>query len=334
MVTLSAIFLCSCAQRGLAPSVRTAPPASALSPIAKTMSRQTVNAIDAGDGDYSVKVLRARVDADPRDLAARLELARNYRKAGFPEVSLEHLRLACERAPESEEAHLALAKGLRESHRPAEAALILRTFSESHSLGSSVEVWAWLGVLEDEAGDWKAGEAAHRKALGLQPRRDDLLNNLGYSLLGQKRNAEATEIFREALKVNPRSLIARNNLATALAESPGAALGENAPEAVKSQSGPGAASAHNNLAVTLMEAGNYADARRELRTALTYDPHLPAAIRNLQVVSSLDGKPLESTMPHRPGFWSRISAVWKRHRAEKTKVAARDNDSGSPIASR
>src|SRR6185312_5930158 len=134
----------------------------------------------------------------------------------FPEIAIEHLRLACERAPESEEAHIALAKVLRESHRPAEAALTLRAFSESHSAASSVEIWAWLGVLEDEAGDWKAGEAAHRKAVALAPRRDDLLNNLGYSLLGQGRKQEAADVFRQALQANPKSLIARDNLGTAL----------------------------------------------------------------------------------------------------------------------
>src|SRR5262249_53081306 len=152
---------------------------------------------------------------------------------------------------------------------------------------------------EDEAGDWKAGEAAHRKAIAFAPQRDDLLNNLGYSLLEQGRKAEAADVFREALKVNSKSLIARNNLGTALAENP--------KEAAKTlNAGAGPVAAHNNLAVTMIEAGNYADARRELQTALSYDPHNATALKNLALVSSLDGKPAELAASRKPGPWSRI----------------------------
>ena len=66
-----------------------------------------------------------------------------------------------------------------------------------------MEAWAWLGVLEDEAGNWKAGEAADRHAIALDSKRDDLQNNLGYCLLEQGRKAEAAEAFRAALALNP-----------------------------------------------------------------------------------------------------------------------------------
>src|SRR5256885_1588106 len=122
-VALFALSVSSCVRHR---AIVRAPSAPQVSPVARTMARQTVNTADAGDGDYSAKILRARVDANPRDLAARLELARYYQRAGFPEVAIEHLRLACERAPESEAARIALAKVLRDTHRPAEAASTLR----------------------------------------------------------------------------------------------------------------------------------------------------------------------------------------------------------------
>src|SRR5271157_1425770 len=89
-------------------------------PPVTAMERQIMNAVDAGDGDYGAKVLRAKLDANPQDLNARLELARYYQRAGFPEIAIEHCRLACERAPESAEAHLALAKMLRTDGKTAE----------------------------------------------------------------------------------------------------------------------------------------------------------------------------------------------------------------------
>jgi Flp pilus assembly protein TadD len=283
---------------GCAHRIGTAGIVPAPSALSRNFEREAVNAIDAGDGDYEAKVLRARLNADPQDLSARLELARHYWKAGFPEVAIEHCQLACERAPDSVEAHLALAKFLREEHRPAEAAQVLRSFAASHV--GEVEIWAWLGVAADEANDWKGGEIAHRKAVALAPGRADLLNNLGYCLLEQNRKAEAEENFRAALAIDPRSLIARNNLGLALSDKPAAAV-------LNWQSAAGPAAAHNNMAVALIEAGKYAEARGEIQKALDYDSQHGAALHNLRLVSELDGKP----------------AVMRR----------RQNKSGSPVAS-
>ena len=299
--------------------------------VAAVMTRQAVNAVDAGDGDYEARVLRARLDADPQDLHARLDLARHYQKAGFPDIAIEHCRLACERAPDSIEAHLALAKALRAADRATEGARVLKSFADSHTASDSVDIEAWLGVLEDEAGDWKSGEAAHRKALALEPGRDDLLNNLGYCLLEQHRTAEAAEVFRQALRLNPQSLIARNNLGLALVGDPKEAV-------LNWQSAADPASAHNNLAVALIEAGQYTAARKEIQAALDYDPRHAAALSNLRLVSALDGKGLDGkaveAKPAPPsGAWSRMAAAWL-HWTGSGKAEKQDNISGRAIASR
>ena len=290
------------------------------------MNRQAINAIDAGDGDLQARILRARVEANPADTNARLELARYYQRAGFPEVAVEHLRLACERDTESSAAHIALAKILRHEQRPLEAASVLRNFSERHR--DDVEVWAWLGVLEDEAGNWKAGEAASRRAIALAPKRDDLQNNLGYSLLDQGRQAEAAGAFRAALAINPNSAIARNNLGLALAENPREAV-------LNWQAVEGPASAHNNMAAALIESGHYAEARTEIETALNYDPHHAAALNNLRLVSELDGRPAQigahnsNGTPHRR---SPLASAW--HRLWKGTPSEKQKDSGNTLASR
>jgi Flp pilus assembly protein TadD len=319
-VLLAMAVLCTaCTHRAATVRVPVAP-----SGVAATFGRQAINAIDQGDGDYQARTLRARLDASPQDLNARLELARHYQRAGFPEVAIEHLRLACEHVPESPEAHLALAKMLRGERRPAEAALSLRTFAAAHP--GEAEIWAWLGVVEDEAGNWKAGETAHRKAIALAPHRADLRNNLGYCLLEQKRRNEAADSFRAALAIEPQSLIARNNLGLAVSDQPSEAV-------LQWQSAAGPATAHNNMAVALMEAGQYSEARLEIRKALDFDPHHAAALNNLRLLTDPDHKPAEiPATPQPQGRWAKMTAAW-RHRWFGVNMANQQNHSGSPLAS-
>jgi Flp pilus assembly protein TadD len=323
LIIIAALCCDACARSVQVVRTPSTPVASAVS---VNTTRQVKNAIDAGDGDFQARTLRARLDADPQDLSARLELARYYQRAGFPEVAIEHCRLACERAPESVEAHLVLAKLLRGAHRTAEGAAVLKDFSLTPAAEGSVEVYAWLGLLEDEAGDWKAGESAHRKAIELAPERDDLLNNLGYCLLEQGRKAEAADVFRRALQLNPKSVIARNNLGLAVADNPKEAV-------LNWQSTTDPASAHNNMAVALMEAGKYDEARREIQTALSYDPHHQAALNNLQLISTLDGKPAAFVTPS-AGTGPRQARFWWHFWPYRKNKENPNGDSGGAIASK
>jgi len=73
------------------------------------------------------------------------------------------------------------------------------------------------------------------------------------------------------------------------------------------------ASAHNNVAVALMEAGNYAAAREEIAIALGYNRQNTAALKNLQLLSEVDGKLVEFKPVTRPeGRWPRVHAAWRR----------------------
>jgi tetratricopeptide (TPR) repeat protein len=284
--------------------VRTAaPPASR---PATVWERQVRNAVDAGDGDYRLRALRERVAAEPENVAVRIELAAGYRERGYPEVSLEISRLAAARFPESGEAQLSLVRDLRAASRRAEAIAGLETYLKAHA-GSGSESWSWLGILRDESGLWPSGEPAHRKAVEIAPGIDYLHNNLGYNLLMQKKYQESAIEFREALKLNPGSAIARNNLATALAHSNATA------QAVATwQSATDAASAHNNLAAVWMEKGNYGEARKELGLALGYNKSHPAALRNLELVARLDGQPAASSVNADQTGWARFIAGLKK----------------------
>lgn len=294
-----------------------------------TMERQIQNAIDAGDGDYEAKVLRARLEANPVDVGARLELARHYQQAGFPEVAIEHCRLACERVPESVAAHLALARILDENGRSAEALSGLEKFGADTAPG--VEVWTWLGLLRDKTGNLSGAETAHRHALALAPGNDELHNNLGYSLLRLERRTEAAVEFRAALKINSRSVVARNNLGQALAGEPG---GDHRDAVLNLQSVTDPASAHNNMAAVLIEAGRFEDARAELTAALGYNSHHAAALRNLGLISELDGKAAEVAFEAKQsgltGRLDRFRISWVRYWTGKPA----EGNSAAQVASR
>ena len=319
-----ALTLAGCASHGRLAQVT---PAAHQSVHQSSIARQIRNAVDAGEGDFEARALRARLEADPSSLSARTELAQHYKKKGFPEVAIEHLRLAVERAPESADTAVTLAKMLRETGRPAEGAAVLTGFAGKHN--ASLDVWAWLGLLRDEAGDWKGGEEAHRKAIALAPGHDDLHNNLGYCLLRQGRKAEAAEEFRAALQLNGRSVVARNNLGTTLTDSPLEAVSH-----LQSVTDP--ASAHNNIAVALLEAGKYAEARHEIEIALGYNRQHTAALNNLRLLSELDGKPTEikaeaDLAGKFRGRWARLHTAWLRVTGQH---ASEKKNSGSNVASR
>ena len=315
-----------------------------------SINKEIINAVNAGDGDYELRRLRAQIDAKPQNLTVRLELARHYQQLGFPEIALEHLRLACERAPDSDDAHLALAKFLRDSDRAREAATMLTIYTGIHAQPSA-GVWAWLGLLQDDLEDWQAGESAHRKSLALDAGRDEFHNNLGYCLLRQGKPQDAAAEFRIALKLHPHSEIAENNLGLALAVLDSQADSKDAVAHLQSVADP--ATAHNNMAVALLEAGKYPEAQKEIAVALGYNQSHPAALSNLQLLSTLQGHPADSTVelpagvPGRlqpEGRRARIVGIWHRIWAgavqagavhnSSTHDSSETNDSGSPVASR
>jgi len=313
---LLALLCTSCAHRNVQP----------FSAVQANHDRQVVNALDEGDGDFELKTLRARLDANPGDLSIRLQLAQRYLKLGFPEVAVEHCRLACERTPDSDDAHIALAKMLRDADRTEEATKELAAYTAKHP-SASYKVWAWMGLLQDAGGHFGQGETAHRRALALEPGRDDLHNNLGYCLLRQGKKKEAIEEFRAALKIDPDSVTARNNLAAALGKS---------KEAVQNlQSVTDAASAHNNMAAVLIEAGDYAEARQEIEIALSYNRQHSAALKNLALVSQLDGKPADIKAPVPvEGRWTRVRHAWDRLRGNEAPKDDKTTVTGSSVASR
>jgi tetratricopeptide (TPR) repeat protein len=294
-VVVLAVVGCSCVRRT---QVSVAPSAPSV------WDRQIHNAKDAGDGDYALRALREKVAAEPDSPGARVALAAAYRERGYPDVALEMCRLAAQRFPDSGDVQLALVRALRDLNRRADAIAGLEAWVAAHPQ-KTPEYASWLGVLRDESGQWTAGETAHRQALELDNTADYLHNNLGYNLLMQGKNQEAAAEFREALKRNPASQVARNNLGMALARQ------ESSKEAVSNwQSVSDPAAAHNNLAAVWIEKRNYPAARAELEIALGYNRNLAAALKNLELVSRLDGNPATIPVKRGESGWARFKRLF------------------------
>ena len=294
------------------------------------MQRQVRNAVDAGEGDAVVRDLRRRLVANPDDVKARLELTQRYQDQGFPELAVEHLRLAIARAPHLSELHLRLAKALHASGEDPAAVEALIKFCNVDPQPPA-ELLSLLGIYEDNLGRSAAAEQHHRRAVELAPKRDVFHNNLGYNLLLQDRPAEAAVEFRRAVELNPRSEIARNNLGTALARSPG---GDTREALLQWQAAGGPAAAHNNLATVFIEQQRYAEARKEIETALGYSKEHTAALSNLALVSELDGQPAEVAARPRDSKWHRFSAGVRKALGARPDAAASPSTPDSDLAAK
>ncbi len=287
------LLLSGCASKKHA--VRAAAPPPSKQSMQPVMRRQVLNAVDAGEGNPRVKALRERMAAEPKNVKLRIELSAEYGKSGYPEMELDHLRLAVERFPASQAALVALSRTLVRAKQPAEAERRLNEYMAKWAK-PSVNVLSWAAIVRDEMGKWKDGEKFHRQALERGSGRDTLHNNLGYNLMMQGRKSEAAEEFRRALDLNPSSETARNNLGMAMGDQPAAAISQFRQSA-------DLAVAHNNLATYLYEKGDMAGARKELEMALEYRKDLPQIMENLRRLSAADGIPIRLPGREPRTFW-------------------------------
>jgi len=325
-LALGAIFLCgSCARASRTNKLIAAnAPKAKNSNLPPIMKRQVLNAIDAGDGDYQTRVLRERMAGEPENLQVRLDLADSYERRGFPEVALEHYRLAAERFPNSAEVQVRLARSLRAQREHKTAILYLTRFMASHE--QTPGLLTMLGILQDDMRKYKEAEQAYRGAIVLAPNQDYLHNNLGYNLKLQGKAHEAADCFRKALELNPKSETARNNLAELLKANPEAAAG-----ALKDANDP--ATAHNNLGAYYIQKGDYAAARKELEIALSYRRDLPQVLSNLKLVSEMDGQPIVVPNRHGGSVWRNIAGAFREAFVEPDFKESRIKESTGAVDS-
>lgn len=308
---LGLAFLYGCSRGPSA--ARNSAPASWPTAVQRGMDRQVQlsrNAELASTGDFEADALRRRVLAAPDDLDARARLAARYESTGQPELAVEHYRILLARHPEASTPRLDL---IRLLHSLALTDQALTATEDGLRLHPTRQLLSWKGILLDSLDRHLDAEAAHREALaraqGASPSTlASLHNNLGNNLLLQKRYTDAASALETALALDRRLETARNNLATALALS-----GDTTRALAHWKSLAGPAAAHSNLAALYIELGRHKEARRELNIALGYEPNHPAALRNMAVLASIDGRPavLEPNSVRRASAWAKIAQTFK-----------------------
>jgi len=250
----------------------TKPPDAALREI---FQQQSQGAFDPLTGDQRIQKLQAHLKSNSQDFAARLELATIYENYGLYDNAFDEYMQTLNTSP-SEPAALGLGRVSRTIARSVEALPLVEAFAAIHP---SADSWNEVGLLYDAAGNLKAGEIAFRNSILQDEASDRSHNNLGYNLLLQNDTAAAEVEFRRALELNPKSATTRNNLGVVLAR-----RGDLAGALDQFQSAADAATAHNNLAVVLLEAGQYEQSRQELVKALAIRHYFAPALANFKLV--------------------------------------------------
>jgi len=197
---------CVSEQRAMRDSI--SPPA-----VTQTMKRQVTNAVDAGDGDYITRTLREKLVADPQNLPVRLQLAERYQQLGYPELAIEHYRLASARFPQDASVAMKLAGSLRDFNHIEDAIGVLANFCDGNP-APPPDLLSLFGILGDDAGHYAEAEKLQRETLALQrrilgPEHPDTLrsmNNLANSLVHENHLAEALPLQRNVLSIKQRVL--------------------------------------------------------------------------------------------------------------------------------
>ena len=249
-------------------------------PLRAVFKRQIQGAFSPLGEDGRIQALEARLKSDPQDAAARLELASVYENYRLYDNAFDQFRQAMQLVlPDgaaAEQALAALSRSARASRRSQEALAPVETLVEQRPSAVS---WNELGLLYQDVRDLGRAEIAFAKAVTLMPQWDRAHNNLGYNLLLENKTEDAELEFRRAIELNPSSTTARNNLGTLLAR-----RGDLEGALEQFQVAGDAAAAHNNLAVVLLEMGQYDRSREELVKALAIRHFYAPAMANFKLV--------------------------------------------------
>jgi superkiller protein 3 len=161
------------------------------------------------------------------------------------------------------------------------------------------------GMANEHTGDHKGAERAFRRGLEIAPENAELHNALGWTLFQGGRTAEAVAEYQRALSANPDHSKAHNNLGLALVEL--GELEEAARHFKASLDLEPKAEIYSDLGFTMAQLGRPQEALADYQKALELDPKCASAHLNLAVtfVRAGDFKKAEShyrqAIPGRPG---------------------------------
>ena len=139
------------------------------------------------------------------------------------------------------------------------------------------------GMANEHTGNHQGAERAYRRGLELAPNDAELHNALGWTLFQEGRSADAVAEYQRALAAQPNHAKAHNNLALALVElgRPAEAVGHfQASLAIEPK-----AEIYSDLGFAFEQLGKPQEALASYRTALELDPQCASAHLNLAVTA-------------------------------------------------
>lgn len=142
------------------------------------------------------------------------------------------------------------------------------------------------------SGKFQEAEKLYKQLIEVLPDLEPLHATLGAALAAQQKNTEALTVLQKALRLNPRSLDALNNIGAVYVQM---AQGAKAADAYRQMIDiqPYHAGAHYNLANVLRES-NPEEAIRLFQKAITLDKNMHQAYQNLAVMYQQQGKHAEA----------------------------------------
>lgn len=162
------------------------------------------------------------------------------------------------------------------------------------------------GMANENTGDHTGAERSFRRGLAVAPDNVELHNALGWTLFQDGRTAEAAEEYRHALEKDPRHAKAHNNLALALVEL--GELEEAADHFRASLAIEPKAEIYSDLGFTMARLGKPQEALADYRKALQLDPTCASAHLNLAVALVQEGQFRQAESHYRQALPGRPTA--------------------------
>ena len=148
-----------------------------------------------------------------------------------------------------------------------------------------VDAYSYLraGMANEHTGDHKGAERAYRRGLEVAPDNVELRNALGWTLFQDGRPEEAVAEYERALAADPKHAKAHNNLALALVEL--GRLEEAAKHFEQSVALDPKPEIYSDLGFVMFQLGKPDDAVADYKKALALDPSCPSAHVNMAVAA-------------------------------------------------
>ncbi|HEV7733660.1 MAG TPA: tetratricopeptide repeat protein [Candidatus Binatia bacterium] len=162
------------------------------------------------------------------------------------------------------------------------------------------------GMANEHTGDHVGAERSFRRGLDIAPDNAELRNALGWTLFQDGRSAEAVAEYERSLAGNGQQAKAHNNMALALVEL--GRLDDAATHFKASLAIEPKPEIYSDLGFVLARLGRSDDARQQYAAALAIDPNCPSAHFNMAVTAVQAGDLAEAEAHYRKALPGRPTA--------------------------